>query len=147
MIEEMAAMAVQRGVQKTVWKVRLEEYDMNQKEFRGWLEGRVRKIMGLPAGKYGVESVWEKDPHNAPWWQLRCSERGGGNRSSTSYSMDFISWILRKYRLSHRWPHSDVYRVSLLSFKYAHIIMKSHLGTYIRRLVDYGYRRLVCASP
>lgn len=54
-------MAVERGIQKFVWAVRLEgtlaDVD-NRYEF----EGRVMKLMAVPDWKGRVEFVWEEPP-------------------------------------------------------------------------------------
>lgn len=66
-IEKIGTMAAQRGVQKVVWEVRLDEYDVDQTEFRGWFEGQVRVFMALPDGKCRVEFVWQDGYLSRPW--------------------------------------------------------------------------------
>lgn len=69
-IEKIGVMAVERGVQKVVWKVRrMDEYHdvVDQNEFRGQFEGQVRELMALLDGKCQVEFVWEKDPDYNLW--------------------------------------------------------------------------------
>lgn len=69
-IEKIGMMAVERGVQKVVWKVRrMDEYHdvVDQSEFRGQFEGRMRDFMALPDGKCQLEFLWEKDPECNLW--------------------------------------------------------------------------------